>query len=157
MATVSTKPCTKHPALFMPISTLVQYRSTTQTSKRSVQLPSESSTTEIVPPSHALKGRMTRVIGRLHVYNILTSRMWIQDVKDLTMYLVIDTSRIEPFSFNEGSLFQFIGELDEEEIEGKKMLVLRTLLYRCVEGLDMDMYLRAHAARMKELNIDSVL
>ena len=149
MATVGKKPCTKHPALFMPISTLVQ-----RYNQSSIQPPSEATATEAVPPSITRKGIMTRAIGRLHTYNILTSRMWIQDEKDPSMYLVIDTSRIEPFSYKEGSLFQFIGELDEEEIDGKKMLVLRTLLYRCVEGLDMDVYLRAHAARVKELNID---
>lgn len=96
-----------------------------------------------------------RVIGKLHTYDIQTSRMWIQVSSNPAESLVINTSGIEPFAYKEGALFQFIGELDEEEIEGKNMLVLRAILYRNVDGLDLNMFLKAHATRMEELGRDS--
>lgn len=146
---------TKSPALFVPLSVLRQWHK--QESRTKSPEPSTHPTPDPLPPSckETLKGKMMRVIGKLHTYDIQTSRMWIQVSSNPAESLVINTSGIEPFAYKEGALFQFIGELDEEEIEGKNMLVLRAILYRNVDGLDLNMFLKAHATRMEELGRDS--
>lgn len=93
-----------------------------------------------------LHDTMVRVVGRLLRYNVKSSLIWLEHFKSPYLELPIDSSVVEPFPFSRGSLYQFIGEVDAS---GKKCegAVVRALSYRCVEGLDMELYTRALRVR----------
>ena len=99
-----------------------------------------------------VREKMIRVIGTLCSYDIVYSKLLIQDSKDTSKSLIVNTSRIEPFCFEKGCLFQFIGELDTIFVTGTQSLMLKALLYRCVREMDVDVYERALALRMADLN-----
>lgn len=71
--------------------------------------------------------------------------------------MATDVSSIEPipFAFRPGTLYQFIGEVDYRDMpagsETERCVVMKALACRCMDGLDMDVYMRAHQTRMKEL------
>lgn len=93
-----------------------------------------------------LHDTMVRVVGRLLRYDVKSSLIWLGHVRAPYLELPIDSSVVEPFPFSRGSLYQFIGEIDAS---GKKCegTVVRALAYRCVEGLDMELYSRALRVR----------
>ena len=95
---------------------------------------------------------MVRTIGRLERYCVKTSRVTVTDWRSI-LELVVDCRAVEPFPFKKDSLFQFIGEVDENGGVGGGGgggegggVVLRVYSYRCVDGLDMDPYIKALTA-----------
>ncbi len=90
-------------------------------------------------------GKTVRTIGRLKQYNVKESVMSIEDLRTFAE-LMVDCRIIEPFSFRQGALYQFCGELDGSKTKSTNV-VLKAHLYRCVEGLDMDIYMKALAVR----------
>lgn len=67
--------------------------------------------------------------------------------------MAVATANIEPFPFRVGTLYQFIGEADYRDIPTQdRCLVLSALVYRNMDGLDIDIYMKSHAARMKDLH-----
>ena len=99
--------------------------------------------------SEDLHDRMVRVIGRLLQYETRESLVWLAHYEPPYLELPIDCSLVQPFPFSQGSLFQFIGEVDGS---GRTYggLRLRALAYRCVEGLDMALYRTALTLRNKQ-------
>lgn len=107
-------------------------------------------------------GRMLRTIGRLDHYSVKDSQVAITDWCS-SLELVLDCRLVEPFPFKKGSLFQFIGEIvaggggggesgERSEVlggglkgggGGGESVILRVYSYRCVDGLDMDIYIKA--------------
>lgn len=140
----ATTPAAVFPAVYIPISEL-----------NSHLLPDINSIdqSEIISNSKQfkIKEKMIRVIGTLCSYDVIHSKLLIQDSKDTSKSLTVNTSRIEPFCFEKSCLFQFIGELDTIIVNGTQSLMLKALLYRCVREMDMDMYERAFALRMANL------
>ena len=58
--------------------------------------------------------------------------------------MFIDTSLVEPMAFNRGSMYQFIGEIDEK-------LTLRARIATCIDGMDMELFNQALDVRRKYL------
>jgi len=58
-----------------------------------------------------------------------------------THSVLVDTRLIEPFQAKLGVMYQFIGELDQQDDTDK--VLLRARVVRCVEGLDWLLYNRA--------------
>ncbi len=121
----------KHPAMYASISEL-----TLQNNKHTSDSGSNST-------------KMVRVIGKLASYDVSSSRLLIQDCTLPSNTLLLDTSRIEPFTHRENALCLFIGELDRENIE---TVVLKVLLYRCVNQLSIETYNKAHSIRMGSIH-----
>ena len=100
-----------------------------------------------------LHGVMIRTIGRLHVhdYDVQQNLVWIQDPKISSHKLAIDCSRIAPIPFQDqhGLLYQFIGEI---QCNQDKPAIIKALLYRCCEGLDIDVYIQAYSTIMHTAN-----
>jgi len=97
-----------------------------------------------------LHGRIVRTIGLLLRYDVNTSQIWIKDATSL-LELAVDSSMIEPFPFRPNALYQFIGELDGSGRSGKTGgVVLKAHAYRCVDKLDLDMYMQAHTLRLQK-------
>ena len=94
-------------------------------------------------------GSMVRTIGLLQRYNVRDSQIWIKDIKS-SLELAVDSSVIEPFPFKQNAAYQFIGELNGRTGSADD-IVLRAHVYRCVDSLDLDVYLQAHALRFREL------
>ena len=94
-----------------------------------------------------IHGVMIRTIGRLFGYDLTTNQVWIQDPKKTSYELGIDCSRIAPFTFGDkcGLLYQFIGEVDCNNQD--KPTIIKALLYRCCEGLDIDVYVQAYSTK----------
>ena len=134
--TESTSEATVIPAVYVPISEL--------TSQHKVSYDESLK---------SLNNKMVRVIGILLSYDVLSSKLLIQDSKDPSKNLLVNTSKIEPFSFKKNCLFQFIGELDTTSVHGTQPILLKALLYRCVKELDMDVYEKAHSFRMSNLYV----
>lgn len=88
---------------------------------------------------------MVRTIGRLKEYNVKNSLMIIEDFKT-SAELTVDCQIIEPFPFKQGSLYQLCGELDGSRTKSSSV-VFKAHLHRCVDGLDVDVYMKAHAVR----------
>ena len=93
----------------------------------------------------AVHGNMVRTIGLLQQYNVRDSQIWIKDIKS-SLELAVDSSVIEPFPFKQNAVYQFIGELNGRS----GGIVLRAHVYRCVDSLDLDVYLQAHTLRFRE-------
>ena len=93
-------------------------------------------------------GTMVRTIGRLLRYDVKHSLLWLGHYESPYLELPVDSSLVQPFPFSRGALYQVIGEVDgsRKKADGA---VVRALAYRCVEGLDMEVYVRAMAARAK--------
>lgn len=87
-----------------------------------------------------LHGKMIRTTGSLRRYEVKRSQIWLKDWKSV-LELVIDSRVIEPVSIRRNSIYQFIGELDSSGA------VLKALVYRSVDGLDMDLYMKALAVK----------
>ena len=89
---------------------------------------------------------MVRIVGRLLRYDTKNSQVWLGHFEPPYLEFPIDCSLIQPFPYSHGTLYQFIGEVDGS---GKacKGTVVRALAYRCVEGLNMEVYIRALAVR----------
>ena len=98
-----------------------------------------------VPPG--LHGVMIRTFGRLFEYELSQNLVWIQDTKKPSDIMSIDCSKIAPFPFQEGLLYQFIGEVDCSQHEA---VIIKALLYRCCQGLDTDIYIQTHMAIQDE-------
>ena len=116
---------------------------------------------------------LLRIIGRLESYDIKHSILWLHDHNTPSLQVAVECTNIEPFPFKIGLLYQFIGEVDYRDVPDHgcvpendtldftsdrkrkdattRCAVMKALLYRCVEGLDMGVYMRAHEARMKDL------
>lgn len=103
----------------------------------------------LLQASPDLHGVMIRTIGRLFDHDTGKNLVWIQDPKTTSHVMAIDCSRITPFSFQNqrGLLYQFIGEVDCSQDKP----ILKALLYRCCEGLDIDTYIQAYKTRMDTL------
>ena len=96
-----------------------------------------------------LHGTIVRTIGLLLRYDVSRSQIWIKDVTSL-LELAIDSSMIEPFPFKPNALYQFIGELDGSGRSGGiSGVVLKAHTYRCVDKLDLGVYMQAHALRFQ--------
>ncbi len=119
----------KHPAMYISISELAR-----------------------TSDSGSNSTKMVRVIGKLASYDVSSSRLLIQDCIFPSNTLLLDTSRIEPFTHRANWLCLFIGELDTENIEGTETLVLKVLLYRCVNQLSTETHNKAHSLRMVSLH-----
>ena len=88
-------------------------------------------------------GNIVRTIGRLKKYDIKKSELQIEDFKT-SLELVIDSQVIEPFPFKQDALYQFLGELDGSR---NGTITLIAHVYRCVDDLDMNVYLKACSIR----------
>lgn len=90
--------------------------------------------------------RIVRTVGRLLRYDTKNGLVWLGHFESPYLELPIDCSLVQPFPYSHGALYQFIGEVDGS---GKTCSgpVVRALAYRCVEGLDMGVYIRALAVR----------
>lgn len=96
---------------------------------------------------------LVRVIGRLENHDVNHSMVWIQDYQTPSFQMAVATANIEPFPSRVGTLYQFIGEVNYREIPTQeRCLVLSALVYRNMDGLDMDIYMKSHEARMKDLS-----
>ena len=71
--------------------------------------------------------------------------MTIEDFKT-SQELTVDSQMIEPFPYKQGSFYQFCGELDGSKTKSTN-IVLKAHVYRCVDGLDMDVYMKALTVR----------
>ena len=100
--------------------------------------------------SEDIHDRMVRIIGRLLRYETKQSLVWLGHYELPHSELAIDCSLVQPFPYSQGALYQFIGEVDGS---GRLDcgLTVRALSYRCVEGLDMNLYTRALTIRNKIL------
>ena len=98
-----------------------------------------------------LHGKMIRTMGSLRRYEVKRSQIWLKDWKSV-LELVIDSRVIEPVSIRQNSMYQFIGELDSSGARGSGA-VLKALVYRCVDGLDMDLYMKALAVKSVVLEV----
>lgn len=100
---------------------------------------------------------LVRVIGKLESYDIKHRIVWVQDYKTPSLEVAISTSNIEPvpFASRMGTLYQFIGEVKYGEVpigeQSEKCVVMTALAQRSMDGLDMDIYIKAHRARMSDL------
>ena len=92
-------------------------------------------------------GKLLRTIGELQEHNIQKQQLVIKDA-DSDSTLVIDCSLIEPFPFRQRIIYQFIGEV---RVGSDSQLILRAYVYRCVEGLNLDMYKKVHELRSRSL------
>ena len=101
----------------------------------------------LIRASPDLHGVMTRTIGRLVDYDFKNNLVWIQDPKKSSYEVAVNCSRIVPFTFGGkyGLLYQFIGEADCNSQD--KPVIIKALLYRCCEGLDIDMYVQAYSTK----------
>ena len=99
-----------------------------------------------VPPA-GLHGIMIRTFGRLFKYDPRQNLVWIQDPKKSSDILSVDCSKISPFPFQEGLLYQFIGEV---ECSQREAVIVKALLYRCCQGLDTDVYIQIYMAVQNE-------
>ena len=82
---------------------------------------------------------------RLDQHDISNCRAKLVDPKTQT-FLVVDTTLVEPFAANIGSLFQFIGEMEVEhgkEEDSTTVPQLQARIVRCCDGLDLLMYEQA--------------
>ena len=102
-----------------------------------------------------LHGKMIRTIGSLQRYEVKRSLIWLKDWKSV-LQLVIDSRVIEPVIIRQNSIFQFIGELDSSGTRSSGA-VLKALAYRCVDGLDMDLYMKAHAVKFVEPEVHDTI
>ncbi len=100
-----------------------------------------------------------RVIGRVEQYDIRHSLLVLQDPSSQSLQIAVDVSNLEPFRPKIGVLHQFIGEADYKDMhicdEGsgdKKWVIVKALLHRSMDGLNMEMYLKALEVRMKNLD-----
>eukprot|EP01135_Chromosphaera_perkinsii_P010425 Nk52_evm1s2122 gene=Nk52_evmTU1s2122 len=101
---------------------------------------------EIRKQHHRLAGNMVRVVGKIKAFDphegfvVISSEAW--DLK-------INIKRLGPTAFKCGSLFQFVGELEQiqEKITPIKNddrgLILNANVCRCVDGMDMTLYSQA--------------
>lgn len=105
-------------AKFVPIATLIQTRET-------------------------VVGKFIRTIGELHEHNIQKEQLVLKDT-DSDSTLVIDSSLIQPFPFRQRILYQFIGEARHGT---DNQVILRAYVYRCVEGLNLELYKQSHELR----------
>lgn len=98
---------------------------------------------------------LLRVIGRLERYDIKHSLMWLQDNQAPSLKVAISVSNIEPVASRLGTLYQFIGEVNYRDVpigsESERCVTMTALAYRCMDGLDMDIYMKSHLARMRDL------
>ena len=92
-----------------------------------------------VPPG--LPGVVIRTIGRLFECEPTKNLIWIQDPKKHSDILAVDCSKIAPFPFQNGLLYQFIGEVD---CSRHKAIIIKALLYRNCQGLDTDIYIQTY-------------
>ena len=95
-----------------------------------------------------LHGKMIRTIGSLQKYEVKRSLIWLKDWKSV-LQLVVDSRVIEPITIKQNSIYQFIGELDSSGARSSGV-VLKALVYRCMDGLDLDIYMKALAMRFLE-------
>ena len=100
-----------------------------------------------------------RVIGRVEQYDIRNSLLVLQDPSSQSLQIAIDVANLEPFCPKVGVLHQFIGEADYRDIpihdkrtDNSKWVVLKALMHRSMDGLNMDMYLKSLEVRMKNLD-----
>lgn len=121
---------------------------------------------ELLASSDPAQEGLQRVIGRLEKYDVKNSLIWLQDSHTPSLQVAVNASSIEPFPGKVGLLYQFIGEVDYRDVptpsDGAtptgettpttvKCPVMEALVHRCMDGLDMSMYLQAHEARMNNL------
>jgi hypothetical protein len=101
---------------------------------------------------------LLRMIGKLETYDIKHSIMWIQDYLTPSLKLAISVSNIEPIPFASrlGTLYQFIGEVAYRDVpttcgKSERTVLMTALAFRCMDGVDMGVYVRSHQARMRDL------
>lgn len=113
---------------------------------------------ELLATSDPSQAGILRVIGRVERYDLKHSLVTLQDHTTKSLQIAIDTTNIEPFSPKVGLLYQFIGEAGYRKVpinEGEEVkVVVKTLVHRCLDGLNMEVYLRSHEARMKNLSVE---
>lgn len=100
---------------------------------------------------------IVRVIGRVEQYDPSHSMLVLQDPSSQSLQIAIDTTNLEPFCPKVGVLHQFIGEADYRDIPihgagGDKWVVVKALVHRCMDGLNMELYLKSLEVRMKNLD-----
>jgi len=87
-----------------------------------------------------LEGKSLKVTGKLLEHNPYLSRVKLVDSCS-TSVIILDTSLVEPFDVQPGSLCQVIGEVDSVTDLGQPLLKIRII--RGVDDLDLVMYERA--------------
>lgn len=111
---------------------------------------------DLLATSDPTQEGLLRIIGRVEAYNIKHSIIWIQDHLTPSLQVAVDSSNIEPFPFRAATLYQFIGEVNYRDVPTDsgpvRCAVMSALVCRCMDGLNMDVYLRAQEARMRDLN-----
>ena len=112
---------------------------------------------DLLATSDPSKQGIVRVIGRIESYSIKHSLIILQDYNSKSLLIAVDTSNIEPCSPKVGLLHQFIGEVNYRSIPpnegGPQWAVVQALVHRCMDGLNMDVYLRSHKVRMKNIEV----
>ena len=94
-------------------------------------------------------GKFFRTIGELHEHDVQKGQLVIKDT-DSDATLVIDSSLIEPFPFRQRILYQFIGEV---RLGTDNQVILRAYVYRCVEGLNLELYKKSLELRSCSLTV----
>ena len=89
---------------------------------------------------------MVRTVGKLERRSVGEGLIWLVHCKAPYLELPIDSSLLQPFPYSQGMLYQFIGVIDGSE-KRRSGVVVRALAFRCVAGLDMELYTRALAVR----------
>ena len=98
---------------------------------------------EICNEGRALVGQSVRTLGRISTYDVTCS---IATLQFDGFELKVDTRLVEPQPFRRNSLFQMIGEIDEDDLrksDRSESVVLRVRVCRCVDGLDVKLYYKA--------------
>ncbi|KAL3856576.1 hypothetical protein ACJMK2_011311 [Sinanodonta woodiana] len=87
-----------------------------------------------------LDGKSVKITGRLEDHDVQNCTTRITDPQTASS-ITVDTRLIEPFTVKSGSLVQVIGELDC--LVDNHPVVLKAVIIRCVDGLDITMYKKA--------------
>ncbi|KNC80903.1 hypothetical protein SARC_06744 [Sphaeroforma arctica JP610] len=107
-------------------------------------------------------GYSVRTIGKVIAVNLIGD--WVT-IAHNGWELRIDTSLLEPLAYRENSLYQFIGELQvlklkntvPNEARDDGSIALKARIGRCVDGMDLGLYMEALMQRRKYLQADHEL
>mmetsp|Transcript_25410 Transcript_25410/g.55248 ORF Transcript_25410/g.55248 Transcript_25410/m.55248 type:complete len:123 (-) Transcript_25410:766-1134(-) len=97
------------------------------------------------------EGHSVRIIGRLKQYDVLSGRAVVHHRES---ELKVDTILLRGVALTEGSLFQFIGELEKDQEHEEQSLILKARVGRNVEGMDLPLYEQAVVARREYLQAE---
>lgn len=93
-----------------------------------------------------LQGLYVRTIGYLLSHDCVHCTLTIKDGSDV---LRVNTKYIEPFPFRAGSLYLFIGEMEKDW--ERDAISFSPKVYRCVDGLNVQLYHKVREERDQSL------